>query len=245
MEFGENGAVISNKTQDKTSLDAPTHKHAFIDGPRSVTGLSRWAVYLLAAFIFAELIWCLVSSLLIWLYLPSTVVPFTQTQLASIDNFIVVSGLIHTLLFWSAAILVMRFTFRAMKNLHTIGSNFAEMSPAWAVGWYFVPFANLWQPAKGMSQIYNGTFTAVGESLPGESRIAIWWTFWVISNIATNISMRISGFDNMGAGVASFSFDLASSLFGLLSAWALIRLIRPTAEKQELLKHGSFAQVFD
>jgi len=245
MDVKTDESVASNLSQSTVEAAPGANKHAYLEGPRSVSGLSRWAVYGLFAFMIAEFIWILISALLIWLYMPSTIIPFSQEQLVMIDYFIIAMGLIHTALFWMTVMFVARVTYRAMRNLHTIGSKFPEMSPAWAVGWYFIPIANLWQPAKGMSQIYNGTFAAVGETVPGESRIAIWWTCWLLGNIIANVAIRISGFDNMGAGIPSFSFDIASSVFGALSAWALIRLIRPIAEKQELLKHGGVARVFD
>ncbi|MEM9573497.1 MAG: DUF4328 domain-containing protein [Pseudomonadota bacterium] len=245
MEATTEKSVASDLSNSVAEAARDVSKHAYLEGPRSVIGLSRWAVYGLSAFMIAEFIWIAISAFLIWLFLPSTIAPFSQEQSVIIDYFIAAMGLIHSALFWFSVVLVSRVTYRAMRNLHTFGSKFVEMSPGWAVGWYFVPIANLWQPAKGMSQIYNGTFAAVGESVPGESRIAIWWTCWILSNITANISLRISGFDNMDADIPSFSFDVASSVFGFVSAWALIRLIRPIAEKQELLKHGSFAQVFD
>lgn len=245
MEATTDESGATDRSRSVPEAASGVNKHAYLEGPRSVIGLSRWAVYGLSAFMIAEFIWIAISAFLIWLFLPSTVAPFSQEQSVIIDYFIAAMGLLHSALFWFSAVLVLRVTYRAIKNLHTLGSKFVEMSPGWAVGWYFIPIANLWQPAKGMSQIYNGTFAAVGEPVPGESRIAIWWTCWILSNIAANISFRISGFDNMGAGIPSFSFDVGSSVFGVLSAWALIRLIRPIAEKQELFKHGGIAQVFD
>lgn len=245
MESVEKEPVAPEFSAATEAATSGVSKHAFTDGPRSLKGLGRWAVFGLFAYMVSEFALVLTSLFLVWLYLPSTIVPFSQAQLEIVDYFIIAAGLIQMALFWFCVVLIARFTFRAMKNLYTVGSKFPEMSPGWAVGWYFIPIANLWQPAKGMSQIYNGTFHAVSEATPGESRIAIWWTCWLVTNFAANISFRISGLDGSGMGVASFSFDAASSLFGSFSAWALIRLVRPIAEKQELLKHGGVARVFD
>ena len=245
MESSTNELTASDSIGSAAETPHSTNKHAYTNGPRTITGLSRWAVFGLSAFMIAELAFVLISVLLIWLYLPTTIVPFSQAQLEMIDYFIIGVAVIQTVLFWFCVVLVGRVTFRAMKNLYTVGSKFPEMSPGWAVGWYFIPIANLWQPAKGMSQIYHGTYHAVGEATPSESRIAVWWTCWLITNFAANIALRIGGFDSAGTGVVTFSFDAISSLFGMASAWALIRLIKPIAEKQELLKHGGVAHVFD
>ena len=245
MESTTSIAASAEASETKPVISSTKPKHAYEGGPRSLKGVSRWAVISLTAFMIAEFVFICISGFLIWLYLPSTVVPFSQSQLEMIDYFIIGAGIVQTALFWLSVIFVGRVTFRAMKNLHTVGSKHPEMSPGWAVGWYFVPIANLWQPAQGMSQIYNGTYDAVGEATPAGSRIAIWWTCWILTNISANVALRIGGLDNTGFGITSFSFDGISSFFGVLSAWALIRLIRPITEKQELLKHGGVAHVFD
>lgn len=243
MSGDQTNSRETQSTDPASRLNSP--KHAYKDGPRSLLGLSKLAVHGLIGFMCLEFVFLLISVFLIWLYLPTTNVPFTQSQLQTIYMLIVWAGLTNMAVFWFCVIFVGRVTFRAMKNLHTIGSKFPEMSPGWSVGWYFIPFANLWQPAKGMSQIYNGTYHAVGEALPTGGRLPLWWTCWLITNITANLSLRIGGFDSGGIGIVSFSFDAISSLFGCLCAWALIRLINPIAERQELLKHGKVAHVFD
>lgn len=244
MDTGESTAETELAQRPEPSFQRS--KHAFADGPRSLGGLHKWARFGLITYMVVEAVLLIFSVLLIWLYLPSTIVPFTDQQLGLIDMGLIVFYLAQTVMFWLCAILVARWTYRAMKNLYTAGSNVPEMSPGWAVGWYFIPFANLVQPARGMSQIYHGTLHAVGEAPPSDSRIALWWTFWLLTNISANISMRITGWaGNSNVGIASFSFDAGSSLFGVLSAWALMRLLAPISEKQELLKHGGVARVFD
>ncbi|MEM6556080.1 MAG: DUF4328 domain-containing protein [Pseudomonadota bacterium] len=246
MEFGENGAVISNTDEELSRTNDTSNPHAFENGPRSLTGLFNWARAGLLGFIAAELLLVFAALFLIWWYLPSTNVQFSTPQLVVISWTITIFGIVQTVLFWFCVLLVSRFTYRAMKNLYTVGSSFPEMSPGWAVGWYFIPIANLWQPAKGMSQIYHGSHHSIGEPVPSESRIALWWTCWILTNILANISVRTAGgFSNMTPGIVSFSFDAASSLTGALSAVFLLRLMTPIARRQELFKHGGVANVFD
>ncbi|MEL7110012.1 MAG: DUF4328 domain-containing protein [Pseudomonadota bacterium] len=231
---------------DSSGSGTPTGPSMFENGPRSLLGLFKWTRAGLFGFIIAESLLVLAALLLIWWYLPSTTVNLSVTQLDIFSWTLTILGLAQAAVFWFCVVLVGRFTFRAMKNLYTAGSSFPEMSPRWAVGWYFVPIANLWQPAKGMSQIYHGTYQAVGETEPEKSRIAPWWTCWILTNLLANVAFRTSGgVSNMTPGITSFSFDAASSFTGALSAVFLLRLLKPIAVKQELFKHGGIAQVFD
>lgn len=247
----------ARKDLSKTVPDAPISvkpsvgrsKHAFPDGPKPLAGLFRWVVFALTGYMIVELLTATTTAFLIWLYLPSTVVPFDMTTLETIDLFIIGAAYFQLVLFWVCAILVARITYRAMRNLYTVGSDIAEMSPGWSVAWYFIPIASLFKPAEGMSQIMHGTRKAVGETPFITTAIPLWWTFWLVMNITANIAAQIvshsgDSIDTM-TQITAFSFDGASSICGILSAWALMRVLRPIAEKQELLKHGGVAHVFD
>nr|WP_070960447.1 DUF4328 domain-containing protein [Hyphomonas sp. Mor2] len=224
-------------------------RHAFQDGPRRLTGLFRWAVFALTGYMIVELFSTTTIAFLIWLYLPSTIVPFDMATLQTIDMFIIGGAIAQIVMFWVSAVLVARITYRAMRNLYTVGSDIAEMSPGWTVGWYFIPIASLFKPAEGMSQIVHGTRKAVGEKPFVSTAIPIWWTCWLLTNILATVAGQIVNFSGISIDtwtqITAFSFDAASSIFGILSAWSLMRVLRPTVEKQELLKHGGVAHVFD
>lgn len=249
MEFGENGAVIPAQNNSEGPERKASSIHAFTDGPKSLNGLFRWATYALTGYIIVEALNVLIAIFLVWLYLPSTVVPFSLQTLETIDVGIAVTGVSQLVLFWVSAFLVGRCTYRAMKNLYTINSKHAEMSPGWTVGWYFIPIASLFKPAEGMSQIVHGTRHAVGNSSSTQSGIPLWWTCWILTNLAQTIASQIARLAGTSIDPSTqlvvFSFEATSSVFGVLSAWALLRVLHPVVRDQELIKHGGVAHVFD
>lgn len=85
-----------------------------------------------------------------------------------------VGGLIGLLALFGSIIFFSIFTFRAMKNLHVWGARNAEMSAGWAVGWYFIPIANLFKPYQGMDQILDGSHEVNGHPEPATSRLPLW-----------------------------------------------------------------------
>ena len=83
--------------------------------------------------------------------------------------------------------------YRAAANIVAAGTTGFDYTAGWAVGWYFIPFANLYKPFAAMRQIWNASHGGQGDQLDqGEGLLTLWWTTWLISNIASNISFRLS-----------------------------------------------------
>ncbi|MEL6826725.1 MAG: DUF4328 domain-containing protein [Pseudomonadota bacterium] len=249
MEFGENGAVILNKGDGNSGEDSAPSIHVFEDGPRSLKGLYKWTRYSLIGYMIAECFMFLAVLFLIWLYMPSTVVPFDLPILERFD--LAIMTIVYTLvaLFWGSAFLVARCTYRAMRNLYTVGSKHAEMAPGWTVGWYFIPLANLFKPAEGMSQIVHGTRHALGETKSVRSGIPLWWSCWLLTNITQTIADRIVRFSgetiDLSTQFIAFGFEGFSSIVGIASAWALMRILQSVSDGHEKIKNGGVAEVFD
>ncbi len=87
--------------------------------------------------------------------------------------------------------------YRAAANVVAAGVSGFDYTPGWAVGWYFIPFANLFKPFAAMRQIWNASFGGSGQYLDdGNTLLTAWWAMWLISNIASNISFRMATMAN-------------------------------------------------
>ena len=64
-----------------------------------------------------------------------------------------------------------------MKNIHKFEVARDYTSPGWAVGWYFIPFANLIKPYGVMDEIWDGSHQ--GDEAPdySPSTLGLWWMF--------------------------------------------------------------------
>ncbi|HEX2813372.1 MAG TPA: DUF4328 domain-containing protein [Sphingopyxis sp.] len=83
--------------------------------------------------------------------------------------------------------------YRAAANVVAADVAGFAYTPGWAVGWYFIPFANLFKPFSAMRQIWNASHGEQGERLDhAEGLLALWWGCWIASNIASNISFRMT-----------------------------------------------------
>lgn len=102
-------------------------------------------------------------------------------------------ALIFTTALIAAVVFVAMWTHRANKNLRDHGANL-EYTPGWAVGWYFIPFANLVKPFYAAREIWNtsihGAEVRADESDPLLTR---WWATWIAGSILSNAGVRLEG----------------------------------------------------
>lgn len=91
----------------------------------------------------------------------------------------------------SAVVASCMWIYRACSNAFALTQKGMETTPGWAVGWFFIPFANLWKPYQAMREIW------VASENPGKwfvvdrpAILPVWWFLWIASSIFDNISLR-------------------------------------------------------
>lgn len=94
----------------------------------------------------------------------------------------------------SCYVIIAFWIHRMAANTRSLaGAGKMEYTPGWAVGWFFVPFANLWKPYQAMKELWalnaDDGRDAVGMAglLP-----PLWWFLWLAWNIVSNAAGRMS-----------------------------------------------------
>jgi hypothetical protein len=154
--------------------------------------------------------------------------------------------LAYTLAFVVSIVLVGLWIHRAHANLRESGADGLEFTPGWAVGWYFVPFANLVMPFRAMRELWNasrGEHDFFGGAAP--SAVKVWWAAWIAGNILSAVGSRILllGEGNSGSVTVGNAVGAAGTV-GVLIAAVLLRTIiaRVTAaQRGGLASAGVFA----
>ena len=67
--------------------------------------------------------------------------------------------------------------------VHALGSPGLRFTPGWAVGWYFVPIANLWKPYQAMKEIWRASKNPGNWQAETTSGFLGWWWFWWIISV--------------------------------------------------------------
>lgn len=145
----------------------------------------------------------------------------------------------------ASVILVSMWTYRAMKNLHLAGAPEVSMSPGWAVGWHFIPIANLWKPFEGVLQIWRGSMAQAGLPVKVPAHVGWWWATWIASNFLANIAMRLSGFLEEGPAYdEGLIVSVLSSAVAVVCTLLLLRTTKDITEAQQTAGRASVAEAF-
>ena len=235
-----------------------TPQQQFTQNPKPLGRLYKWV----RAFFVINIISNVVLGLGAVLMLTLGSVMFGPNEPLSIGDWLEgIGGLFYLLSILVCIVLFCVFSYRATKNVHLFGEDI-DMKPGWAVGWYFIPFANLFKPYQAMTEMWTGSFasgtfsTNTSDFSDGNPKWAppktlpIWWGCWIVGNIVSNISMRM-GLDAgiMGAyasDVPQYKFtlylDIVSCVALMIAALLILPVLKNIAQSQDIRIN---ADVFD
>lgn len=110
-----------------------------------------------------------------------------------------VSPTIRLIAYSFAAIFFFLWIYRAYSNLSPLKARNLEFSPGWAVGWWFIPFANLVKSYQVVRELWTSSDPDFNEDLnfmpmgpSGNSALGFWWGTYLIGNLALRISDALS-----------------------------------------------------
>lgn len=72
------------------------------------------------------------------------------------------------------------------RNARALGATGMELTPGWAIGWYFVPVATLWKCYQALKEAFKAShpdFADNWREAPRPSILPRWWTLWVIATL--------------------------------------------------------------
>ena len=82
---------------------------------------------------------------------------------------------------------------RANRNVRALGARDLPIKPGWAVGYFFVPILLLFRPYQAMRDLTKASRNPQNwMSAPASLILPLWWTFWLVSSIVHQISLRIT-----------------------------------------------------
>jgi len=138
----------------------------------------------------------------------------------------------YTIVFLLTAIFFCSWTKRVVQNAWLAssmkGSQQMSMSPSWAVGFHFIPFANLWKPLEGMQQAWRVSFSDDS----GRGLLMLWWLPWVGSTVIGAVSVMRSGAGTYEGNAADHMVYAGEMGLTLLSAIALSEVVRRLTKRQ-------------
>ena len=140
-------------------------------------------------------------------------------------------------------ILFMFWVYRMNSNSRAQMASGMAYTPAWAVGWFFIPFANLWRPYQVMSELYRTSQNPIGwKSRPAPALIGWWWGANILSNIVGGISGKLDGHVDL---TTSTIFSIATfALWATHVGLQFLVVSRISAAQKKLENTSAVAEVF-
>jgi hypothetical protein len=124
---------------------------------------------------------------------------------------------------------------RAHANLPALGAGKLRFTPGWAVGWWFVPFANLVRPPQVMSELIRASDPASGRPEQPDPKtppiIWVWWAIWVIGGLMTYAVSRIST-DDLDSLLTRDRVLIATEALHTIAAVLAIMIVRRVQKLQ-------------
>ncbi|MEM6552922.1 MAG: DUF4328 domain-containing protein [Planctomycetota bacterium] len=130
---------------------------------------------------------------------------------------------------WVLALIVfLRFFHRITKTTHEFAAEIVETSPGWAVGWWFVPIANLWKPYGVIKRLFtaNDPATLAGErGIPPVALIGWYWAVWIISSVLSQATFRMTQSPDPSVVETAVYIDVATSVLDVVALVLLYKWV--------------------
>ncbi|MGB5445773.1 MAG: DUF4328 domain-containing protein [Psychromonas sp.] len=165
---------------------------------KSLKTLTKWIRYILYAQILIAILSIIFGFLERQLLLDFQAGIYTSIEAAFADGELAIMllqgvGIASLIAFMASAVLIIKWIYRANFNVRHLGATNMSYTPAWSIGYYFIPIFNLWKPYQAMKEIwmtskniFDGQLTKTPLILP------LWWVLWLSSNILNQSVFRLS-----------------------------------------------------
>jgi hypothetical protein len=198
------------------------------------------------------------TVILIWIWLASEII----SHGVSLFAIFVLGGLggpavdydrldlAETLTIWTSGVTLLvfslttvatgRWIFVTNRNAQSV-SDQVGITPGWAIGWFFVPVANLIKPFQGVSATWRATVAPDDiDSVDVPILLRWWWGLWLATCIWGNIDFRVSLVaETPEELITSYWIAIATLLIDIPLACVLVTIVKRLSAMQSQLLASS------
>jgi hypothetical protein len=142
-----------------------------------------------------------------------------------------IHGLATLAAFLGTVITFLRWLHLTVRQLNALGVDVGE-TPGWAVGYWFIPFANLVKPYRVVRSIVSALG---GDELVATLGVGWWWAAWIIGNMLENAEGRMmleAGLDSP-TPTAAYAVGIGAAVLSIAGALLCLRIIREVQERMD------------
>jgi hypothetical protein len=156
-------------------------------------------------------------------------------QTESIKTVFGLFSLAYLAILITSGVFFLRWTYRSYANLEAFGAQGLRTTPGFAVGYFFIPVLNIYQPYNIFREMWQGsnlelTSTAAldRKAIKTPPMLATWWLLWIFAGVLNNLTARSSE----GVQVA-LTFAVAYALVIAFDAYLAVTVVRRLTAMQD------------
>jgi TRAP-type C4-dicarboxylate transport system permease large subunit len=158
----------------------------------------------------------------------------TDSEVSSYLQFVDALGLLQVLLTIVSGIAVLAWLSRTVEIVPPLGGGTPRRSPREAIGWWFVPVANLFIPCLIVRDVYVRLETPTRRG--GDASVLAWWLLFIVGDLVFRVIGTVArGATTIDAirslGMIAIVANVATSLGGLLLIWIIGEIEARAAER--------------
>ena len=147
------------------------------------------------------------------------------------DVLVITSVWVWLLVFVGTGIVWCVWQYRAQRNAIELAGGALKFTPGWAVGWWFIPLANLVKPFETVRELWKASHGVAWRSLNTWRVIGWWWALWLAASALewgigrSDTPTDISGFITQDLWrLASLGFEMGSAVLAIAIVRSIVGL---------------------
>ncbi len=158
----------------------------------------------------------------------------TLAQVARADNRVIASAVVWLVVFAVTGIVWCVWQHRAQRNAIELADGKLEFTPGWAVGWWFVPFANLVKPFQTVRELWKASHGGHnGRVVATWSVIGWWWGLWLTASVLERIIVRVGSPNDLSDFIRHDMLGIVANGVTVVAAILAIMIVRSVVALQE------------
>ena len=179
----------------------------------------------------------------------------TPVQASAADGAVSTAAGIGSLAFIGTVVLWCMWQHRAQENAVVLAGGGLRFTPGWAVGWWFIPFANLVKPFQTVRELWKASHGARWREIPTWPLLGWWWGVWLAANLhvwfgsngfGVGIGSEVGSPTTIGNAISRDQWELLSLVLEIAAAVLAVVIVRSIEQLQQMATGwtppaGSFA----
>ena len=158
----------------------------------------------------------------------------TLAEIEQADTLVVASAVVWLVLFAVTGIVWCVWQHRAQRNAIELADGKLEFTPGWAVGWWFVPFANLVKPFQTVRELWKASHGGDnGRVVATWSVIGWWWGLWLGASVLGRFIVRPGSVHSASDLIGHDTWEIVANGVAVVAAILAIMIVRSVVALQE------------